>query len=128
MRQRPSGAAGHERPHPQPQRFQRMRGHALRAEISPASVDVEAGDEHKVFVQHRLSEALPELDPEVGPLRHEECSGAEAEEHHHDRNALLPAHAQATFLLGMAQTSTGVTRPMMVAMVSGVAQAMLNPV
>jgi hypothetical protein len=31
-------------------------------------------------------------------------------------------------LLGMAQTSTGVTRPMMVAMVSGVAQAMLNPV
>jgi hypothetical protein len=31
-------------------------------------------------------------------------------------------------LLGMAQTSTGVTRPMMVATVSGVAQGSCNPV
>ena len=54
--------------------------------------------------------------------------GPEAEKHHRDRNALLPAHAQANFLLGMAQTSTGVTRPMMVAMVSGVAQGSCNPV
>jgi len=70
--------------------------------------------------QQRLRQPEPELDPEGGPLRHEERPGPKAEEHHRDRNALLPAHAQATFLLGMAQTSTGVLRPMMVAMVSGV--------
>ena len=68
------------------------------------------------------------LDPEGGPLRHEERPGAEAEDNKRDRDALLPAHAQTNFLLGMAQTSTGVMRPMMVAIASGVAQAMLNPV
>ncbi|MEI8180157.1 hypothetical protein, partial [Aestuariivirga sp.] len=52
-------------------------------------------------------------------MRHEERPGSEAEEHYRNHNALLPAHAQATFLLGMAQTSTGVMRPMIVAMVSG---------
>ena len=50
-------------------------------------------------------------------MRHEECPGSKAKKHHRDRNALLPAHAQANFLLGMAQTSTGVTRPIIVAMV-----------
>jgi len=59
------------------------------------------------------------LDPEGGPLRHEKCPGPKADKHHRDRNTLLPVHAHATFLLGMAQTSTGVMRPMMVAMVSG---------
>jgi len=33
-----------------------------------------------------------ELEPEGGTLRHEKRPGAEAEEHHRDRNALLPAH------------------------------------
>ena len=68
------------------------------------------------------------LDPEGRSLRHEERPGAEAEDNKRDRDALLPAHAQTNFLLGMAQTSTGVMRPMMVAIASGVAQAMLNPV
>ena len=68
--------------------------------------------------QQRLDEPPRELDPEVGSLRHEKCPGPEAEKHHCNRNALLPAHAQDTFLLGTAQTSTGVTRPMMAAMVS----------
>ena len=34
-------------------------------------------------------------------------NGPEAEEHHRDRNDLLPVHAQTTFLLGMAQTNMG---------------------
>jgi len=54
---------------------------------------------------------------EGGPLRHEKRPGPKAEKHHRDRNAFLPGHAQATFLFGMAQTSTGVRRPIMVAMV-----------
>ncbi|WP_336911474.1 hypothetical protein [Aestuariivirga sp.] len=56
---------------------------------------------------------MSELDPEGRSLRHETRPGAKANEHHRNRNALLPVHAQAAFLLGMAQTSTGVTRPMM---------------
>jgi hypothetical protein len=63
-------------------------------------------------------ESEPKFEPKGGPLRHEERPGPKAEKHHRDRNALLPSHLSATFLLGMAQTSTGVTRPMMVAMVS----------
>ena len=68
------------------------------------------------------------FEPEGGTLRHEQNPGPKAEEHDCDRNALLPTHAQATFLLGMAHTSTGMMRPMIVATGSGVAQAMLNPV
>ena len=37
-------------------------------------------------------------------MRHQERPGAKAEEHHGNRNALLPAHALATFLLGMTHT------------------------
>jgi hypothetical protein len=40
------------------------------------------------------------LDPEGGPLRHETRPGAKADEHHRNRDALLPARAQANFLLG----------------------------
>ncbi len=61
-------------------------------------------------------------------MRQEERPGPEAEEHHRNRDALLPVHAQTNFLFGMAQTSTGVMSPMMVAMVSGVAQGSCNPV
>ena len=60
--------------------------------------------------QQRLAKPRAELNPEGGPLRHKERSSPKAEEHHRDRNALLPAHAQPTFLLGMPQTSTGVAR------------------
>ncbi len=56
-------------------------------------------------------------------MRHEERTSPKAEEHHGKSNALLPAHDQAIFLLGMAKTSTGVTRPMMVTIVSGSAAA-----
>ena len=41
-----------------------------------------------------------------------------------DRNAFLPGH----FLLGIAQTSTGVIRPMMVETVSAEIQLVLRPV
>ena len=76
--------------------------------------------------QQRLAGLLAELDPKGGPWRHEERPGAKAEEHDLNRNALLPTNAQTTFLLGMAQTNTVVMRPMIVAMMSGTAQVMLN--
>ena len=69
--------------------------------------------------KQRLAQPWHERDPEGGPLRHQERPGPKVEEHHGNSNALLPAHAQGTFLLGTAQTSTGVMSPMMVAMVSG---------
>ncbi len=78
--------------------------------------------------QQRLDQPLAKLNPERGPLCHEERPGPKAKEHDRNCNTLLPAHAQTNFLLGMAQTSTGVMRPMMVAMVSGVAQDSCNPV
>ena len=73
--------------------------------------------------QQRLRQPEPELDPEGGPLRHEKRPGAEAKEHYRNRNALLLAHAQTNFLLGMAQTRTGVMRATMMAIVSGAATA-----
>jgi hypothetical protein len=57
-------------------------------------------------------------------LPNEKRPGSKAEQHNGNSNALLPTHAQAAFLLGMAQTSIGVMSPMIVAILSGVAQAM----
>ena len=56
-------------------------------------------------------EPEPELDPEGRPLRHEECPGTEAKEHHRERNALLPAHAHATILLGMSEAEAVAVLP-----------------
>ena len=78
--------------------------------------------------EQRFTQSLTKLVPRGQPLPNEKRPGAKAEDNNRDRNALLPTHARATFLLGMAQTRTGVTRPMMVAMVSGVAQGSCNPV
>jgi len=61
-------------------------------------------------------------------LRHKKRSSPKTDEHHRNGNALLPVRAQATFLLGMAHTSTGVRSPMMVAIVSGVAHENRIPV
>ncbi len=76
------------------------------------------------FAKQRLPQSFFELDPERGPLRHEERPCARFDQHYSYRNSLLPVHVQATFLLGMAQISTGVMRAMM----SGDAQTILKHV
>ena len=74
--------------------------------------------------EQRFTQSLTKLVPRGQPLPNEKRPGSKAEEDHRHRNALLPTHAQATFLLGMTQTSIGVMSPMIVAILSGVAQAM----
>ncbi len=54
-------------------------------------------------------------------MRHEERPGTKVKADQRDRNALLPAHALGTLLFGMAHTSTGVTSPTMIEIVSGLA-------
>lgn len=68
--------------------------------------------------QH-LPKPHPKLGPEGGPLRHEERPCPEAEEHHGNRDAVLPAYDQATFLLGIAQTKTGAMSQMLAAILAG---------
>jgi hypothetical protein len=52
-----------------------------------------------------------------GPLRYEKRTGQRTEEHHRDRNALLPVHAQAAFLL-MAPIRTGPAETVRIAKIS----------
>ena len=80
------------------------------------------------YPQKKRNEAFKkpraELNPEGGALRGQKRAGAKPGDDHSDRNALLPCH----FLLGMAQTKTGVIKPMMVATVSAEIHDRLKPV